>query len=199
MTFAIGKKIGMTRIFDQDGRSIAVSIVKVEPNLVVDIKSIDKGRKKVQLAAIKCKKLNKPETGHLSRSTKDSYRVIREFESADKEYKVGDRITVEDFQKNSKVAITGISKGKGFAGVIKRHNFSRGPETHGSDHHRKPGSIGSMFPQHVFRGQKMPGRMGSDQVTVKNLTICDADKDSELLLISGAIPGNRGSIVTIKA
>jgi large subunit ribosomal protein L3 len=199
MTFAIGKKIGMTRIFDQDGKSIAVSIVKVETNLVVDIKNIENNRKKVQLATIKCKKLNKPEAGHLKRSTKELYRVIREFESPDKEYKVGDQITVDDFQKDSKVAITGVSKGKGFAGVIKRHNFSRGPETHGSDHHRKPGSIGSMFPQHVLRGQKMPGRMGSDQVTVKNLTICDTDKNSEVLLISGAIPGNRGSIVTIKA
>jgi len=193
---AIGKKIGMTRIFNENGKSIAVTVVKVESNVVTQIKDNPSGTKNVQIASIKAKKLNKPETGHLKKAKQDLYKTLKEFRT-EKEYKIGDQITVESFEEGDTVTISGISKGKGFAGVIKRHNFSRGPETHGSDHHRKPGSIGSMFPQHVLKGQKMPGHMGHEKVTVRNLKIHGIDKQDNLLLVSGAVPGSNGSVVYI--
>jgi large subunit ribosomal protein L3 len=193
-TMLIGKKVGMTRIFGEDGEAIAVSVVKAEPNLIIGYTEGETNR--VKVAAVKTKKLNKPDAGQLKGKTEAKLKVIREFVS-EKKYKVGDELTVGDFKEGDKVNVIGTSKGKGFAGVIKRHNFSRGPETHGSDHHRKPGSIGSMFPQHVLKGQKMPGHLGHARVTVKNLRIEGIDKNDSLLLISGAVPGIRGSLITI--
>lgn len=192
----IGKKIGMTRIFEADGKAVAVSMIKVEPNIVTKVQELDDKSKRVQIAAIKTKKLNKPESGHFKRVTENKYSVLKEFATS-LDLKTGDKIDISAFKSDDKVTVTGTSKGKGFSGVIKRHNFSRGPQTHGSDHHRRPGSIGSMFPQHVLRGQKMPGHMGSERVTVKNLKIKEVDADSMLMLISGAVPGSRGSVVVI--
>lgn len=192
----IGQKVGMTRIFETDGKAVAVSMVKVEPNVVISIKDLGQGNKKVQIAGIKAEKLNKPESGHIKKATENKYLVLKEFETS-LDLKTGDKIDVSAFKSDDKVTIIGTSKGKGFSGVIKRHNFSRGPKTHGSDHHRKPGSIGSMFPQHVLKGQKMPGHMGSERVTVKNLKIKEVDADSMLMLVSGAVPGSRGSVVLV--
>lgn len=194
---AIGKKVGMTRIFNQNGKAIAITVVKVEPNTVVLVKDL-KEIKKVQIAAICGKHISKPLAGHLKKVTEDKMQVVREFSAdADAKFKAGDKITVKDFEEGDVVSACGTSKGKGFAGVIKRHNFHRGPESHGSDHHRKPGSIGSMFPQHVYKGQKMPGHMGAERVTVKNLQVQAIDVKENLLLVSGAIPGNRNSVVFI--
>ncbi len=186
----------MTRVFDEDGKAVAVTVVKVEPNMVVSVKE-QADVKRVQIAAIKTKNLNRPETGHLKKVTEDKYRIIKEFKSEDTELKAGKSFGVGEFGKGDVVSVTGLSKGKGFAGVIKRHNFRRGPESHGSDHHRKPGSIGSMFPQHVLKGQKMPGRMGDSKITVKNLKIVDTDEKADVILISGAVPGNRKSVIYI--
>lgn len=194
---AIGTKVGMTRIFDADGKAVAVSVIKVEPNQVISIKDFRNDSKRVQIAALKTRKLNKPETGHLKKTTEDKYRIIKEFTAENIKLKAGDKFGVKEFNEGDVVSATGISKGKGFSGVIKRHNFHRGPQTHGSDHHRKPGSIGSMFPQHVLKGQKMPGQMGSKKITVKNLKIVATDEKEELMLVSGAVPGNRKSVVYI--
>jgi large subunit ribosomal protein L3 len=193
-TMIVGKKVGMTRIFDQDGKAIAVSVVKVEPNLVIGFTKGETNR--VKIAAIKTKKLNKPDAGQLKGKTDDKLKVFKEF-TTEETYRVGDQITVGNFKAGDKINVIGTSKGKGFAGVIKRHNFSRGPETHGSDHHRKPGSIGSMFPQHVLKGQKMPGHLGNARVTVQNLQVEGVDKAEHIMLISGAVPGLRGSLLTI--
>lgn len=197
MIVLIGKKQGMSRVFDADGKAVAVTVVKIEPNIITNIKDDKNDFQTIQIAAIKIKKLNKPQSGHLKKSTNELYSVLKEFKSEKSSCKVGDKISVSDLKENEEVSVSGVSKGKGFAGVIKRHNFHRGPKTHGSDHHRKPGSIGSMFPQHVLKGQKMPGRMGAEKVTVKNLKIISVDVKEELALISGAVPGNRGSVVFI--
>lgn len=196
--FAIAKKIKMTQVFSEDGKAIAVTLVDLQPNVITNIKDNPNGGQKVQVAGIKAKRVNKPESGHLKKSTSDLLSTLKEFKAENSSLKRGDKITVKDFTAGDLVTVTGTSKGKGFAGVIKRHNFHRGPKTHGSDHHRKPGSIGSMFPQHVLKGQKMPGRMGVDQVTVKNLKIIAIDAKDNLLLISGAIPGNSKDTIFIK-
>ena len=190
----IGKKVGMTRIFDQDGKAIAVSVVEAWPNLVIGFTEGEVNR--VKVAAVKTKKLNKPDSGQLKGKTEDKLKVIKEFKTETK-YKIGDQITVDNFKAGDKIDVVGTSKGKGYAGVIKRHHFSRGPESHGSDHHRKPGSIGSMFPQHVLKGQKMPGHLGHTRITVQNLRVEGVDKSENILLISGAVPGLRGSLLTI--
>lgn len=189
----VGRKIGMTRIFSQDGQAIAVSIVKVEPAEIIAV-SNEEQNKRIKIAAVKAKKINKPLAGQLKGQTKEQYRLIKEF-IVSGNYQSGDKLTASSFQTGDSVSVVGVSKGKGFAGVIKRHGFSRGPESHGSDHHRKPGSIGSMFPQHVLAGQKMPGRLGGDQITVKNLKIIEIDETENLVLVSGAVPGPNRSLI----
>jgi large subunit ribosomal protein L3 len=198
----IGRKVGMTQVFQDDGTMVAVSVVAIEPNTVTRLRTTDRdGYTAVQLGAevSKKKKLTKPEAGQL----KDLPQVatIREFrvDSVD-DFEVGQTVSLGDlFAAGDEVDVTGVSKGKGFAGHIKRHNFHRGPQTHGSDHHRAPGSIGpGTTPGRVYRGLKMAGHMGDERVTIKKVRVVRADTDRNLLLVKGSLPGARGSLILVK-
>ena len=195
----LGKKIGMTRVFTPEGKAVAVSVVEIMPNTISQIKTLEKdGYNGVQVAYGQIKKPTKAIVGHLKKSGLKSSLKIAEFKTDETvNLKIGDRNTLDVFQEGDKVKVTAVSKGKGFAGTIKRWGFHRGPKTHGSNNIRQPGSIGSMFPQHVLKGQKMPGRMGGQRTTVKNLEIVDVDPRKNLLLVSGAIPGSKGSEIRL--
>lgn len=197
MKALIGRKLGMTQIFDDDGQAKAVTLVEAGPCVVTAVKTAEKdGYSAVQIGFGESKRPNKASAGHTkaAKATPKYLREIRgEFDLA-----VGDNVDVSSFEAGEKLKITGISKGKGFAGAIKRHNFSRGPETHGSRNQRRVGSIGGMYPQKVFKGKKMAGRMGNDTTTVKNLNLEVVDTENNLLAINGAVPGTRDSIVMIK-
>ena len=188
----------MTQIFDDKGVVNPVTVVKAGPVVVTQIKEKEKdGYDAVQVGygEKKEKNINKPEKGHL----KDlgNFRYLREFEKID-DVKIGDKIGVSIFEEGEGVVISAISKGKGFQGVVKRHNFAGGPRSHGQKHsERKPGSIGSTGPQRVFKGTRMAGRMGSDRITVKNLKVVKIDKDNNKLYIKGAVPGKRGTLIEI--
>jgi len=205
MKFILGKKIEMSQLFDQDGDVVPVTIVECGPCKVTQIKTEDRdGYSAVQIGFGKKKKLSKPLKGHLKGL--GDFRWIREFRIKNKEnkdilnnLKRGDKITVDIFEEGDKVKVTGISKGKGFQGVVKRHSFHGSPASHGhKDQLRMPGSIGATEPARVFKGKKMPGHMGSERVTIKNLEIVKIDKDKNLLYLRGAVPGTRGSLVMIQ-
>lgn len=189
----------MTNIFDESGNIIPVTVINAGPCTVTQVKTTEKdGYSAVQMAFGEKKKLSKPLMGHL-KAAKASARKIKEFKiNEDENFAVGDKLTVEVFNAGDKVNVTGVSKGKGFTGTIKRHNFKRGPKTHGSHNYRAPGSIGAGYPEHVFRGQKLPGQMGATKSTVKNVKIVSIDKDKNLLVIAGAIPGPNKSFVIVK-
>ena len=196
----IGRKVGMTQVFQPDGTMVSVSVVQISPNTVTRIRTAERdGYTAVQLGAGERKRLIKPLAGQL----KDLPRVrnIREFrlDSAD-EYEVGQQITVADvFAEGDLVDVTGVSKGKGFAGTVKRHNFSRGPKTHGSDNYRKPGSIGpGTTPGRVYKGLKMGGHMGHDRVTMKKLRVIRVDAERNLILVKGSVPGAPGALTFVK-
>ena len=196
----IGRKVGMTQVFQDDGTMVAVSVLAIEPNTVTKLRTPERdGYTAVQLGTDVKKKLSKPEAGQL----KDLPKVgtIREFrvDSVD-DVTVGQVFSIGDlFEPGDMVDVTGVSKGKGFAGVIKRHNFHRGPQTHGSDHHRAPGSIGpGTTPGRVYRGLKMSGHMGSERVTIKKVRVVRTDTDRNLLLVNGSLPGARGSLILVK-
>ena len=196
----IGRKVGMTQVFAEDGTMVAVSVVAIEPNTVTRLRTTDRdGYTAVQIGTDVVKKLNKPDSGQLKDLPKVS--SIREFrvDSVD-DYSVGQVLGIADvFAEGDLVDVTGISKGKGFAGVIKRHNFHRGPKTHGSDHHRAPGSIGpGTTPGRVYRGLKMSGHMGDERVTIKKVRVVRTDSDRNLLLVNGSLPGARGSLILVK-
>jgi large subunit ribosomal protein L3 len=196
----IGRKVGMTQVFQPNGTMVSVSVVHVTPNTVTRLRTDERdGYTAVQLGAGERRRLTKPLAGQL----KDLPRVrtIREFrlDSAD-EYEVGQQITVADvFAEGDLVDVTGVSKGKGFAGTIKRHNFSRGPKTHGSDNYRKPGSIGpGTTPGRVYKGLKMSGHMGHDRVTLKKLRVIRVDAERNLILVKGSVPGAPGALTFVK-
>jgi large subunit ribosomal protein L3 len=196
----IGRKVGMTQVFQDDGTMVAVSVLAIEPNTVTRLRTTERdGYTAVQLGTDVVKKLNKPKAGQLKDLPKVA--TIREFrvDSVD-DVTVGQVFSIGDlFEAGDLVDVTGVSKGKGFAGVIKRHNFHRGPQTHGSDHHRAPGSIGpGTTPGRVYRGLKMSGHMGSERVTVKKVRVVRADPDRNLLLVKGSLPGARGGLITVK-
>ena len=196
----IGRKVGMTQVFQDDGTMVAVSVVAIEPNTVTRLRTeAQDGYTAVQIGTDVVKKLSKPETGQLKDLPKVS--TIREFrvDSVD-DVTVGQVFSIGDlFEAGDMVDVTGVSKGKGFAGVIKRHNFHRGPQTHGSDHHRAPGSIGpGTTPGRVYRGLKMSGHMGSERVTIKKARVVRTDPDRNLLLVKGSLPGARGGLITVK-
>jgi large subunit ribosomal protein L3 len=200
----IGRKVGMTQVFQDDGTMVAVSVLAIEPNTVTRLRTADRdGYTAVQLGTEPAKKLTKPEAGQLKELPKaaQSLATIREFrvDSVD-EYTIGQTFSVEDlFTAGDDVDVTGVSKGKGFAGHIKRHNFHRGPKTHGSDHHREPGSIGpGTTPGRVYRGLKMAGHMGDERVTIKKVRVVRTDPDRNLLLVAGSLPGARGSLILVK-
>jgi len=196
----IGRKVGMTQVFQADGTMVAVSVIEVAPNTVTRLRTLEQdGYAAVQLGTDEKKKLNKPDAGQLKGLP--SVGTIREFRMDDLAgYEVGQTIGITDlFAPGDVVDVTGISKGKGFAGHIKRHHFSRGPKTHGSDHHRAPGSIGpGTTPGRVYKGLKMAGHMGDERTTTKKVKVVQADADRHLLLIKGSLPGSRGSLILVK-
>ena len=201
----IGRKVGMTQVFQEDGTMVAVSVLAIEPNTVTRLRTADRdGYTAVQLGAEPArKKLTKPEAGQLKDLPKDGQLLatIREFrvDSVD-DFSVGQTLTLADlFNAGDDVDVTGVSKGKGFAGHIKRHHFHRGPKSHGSDHHREPGSIGpGTTPGRVYKGVKMAGHMGDETATIKKLRVVRADSERNLLLVKGSLPGPRGSLILVK-
>lgn len=198
----IGRKLGMTQIFDDNGMLLPVTVVETGPCCVVQVKTREKdGYEAVKIGFSeikKAKKVSKPAMGIFKKADLKPYKVVKEF-PVSSDCKVGEMITVEKFQKGDIISVTGISKGKGFQGVMKRHNYAGGPGSHGSMFNRAPGSIGqSSFPSRVFKNKGMPGHMGSERVTVKNLKVVDVKADQNLLLILGATPGAKGSILEIK-
>jgi large subunit ribosomal protein L3 len=197
----IGRKVGMTQVFQDDGTMVAVSVVAIEPNTVTRVRTSERdGYTAVQLGTDVVRKLSKPEAGQLGGSL-PKVSTIREFRvgSVD-EVTVGQTFSIGDlFEAGDLVDVTGVSKGKGFAGHIKRHNFHRGPQTHGSDHHRAPGSIGpGTTPGRVYRGLKMAGHMGDERVTIKKVRVVRTDTDRNLLLVKGSLPGARGGLILVK-
>ena len=200
----IGKKLGMTQIFNAQGQIVHVTVIQAGPCVVVQRKTTEKdGYEAVQVGFVDPKggkRASKPEKGHAEKSGVAPVRVMREFKvEVGDAAKAGDSVLVSQFTENSKVNVIGTSKGKGFAGVMKRHHFAGGRATHGSMHHRAPGSIGgSSYPSRVFPGMRMGGQMGSQQVTVKNLEIAKVDTENNLLLVKGAVPGPKGGYIVIK-
>lgn len=198
----LGKKIGMTQIFDENGRAIPVTVVEAGPCTVVQIKTKDSdGYEAVQLGfgEIKEKKLIRPIKGHFTKANVTPKKHLREFRLEEISYKVGDEIKADIFTAGETVDVTGTTKGKGFQGVIKRHGQARGPMGHGSMYHRRPGSMGSTStPGRVFKGKNLPGHMGCETVTVQNLEIVKVDLDKNVLLIKGSVPGVKGAILKIR-
>jgi len=198
----VGRKLGMTQVFDEETGSVTpVTVIEAGPCPVVQVKTADTdGYEAVQLAfePVKERKISKGERGHLAKNGVEAHRHLVEFRGAS-EAVVGEAVTVEAFAPGDKVKVSGTSIGKGFAGTIKRHNFSRGPMTHGSHNVRKPGSIGaSATPSRVFKGQKMAGRMGGVRVTQLGLVVHSVDPERNLLLVKGAVPGPKNGIVEIR-
>ena len=203
MSALLGKKIGMTNVFSSEGKLVPVTVVQAGPCVVTQVKTKETdGYNALQLGfdEKKVEKLNKPIAGHLKKAGDKGFRVLREFRTDDLEdVEAGAVIGIDVFAVGDKVNISGISKGRGFQGTIKRHGFSRGPETHGSRNHRKPGSIGnSAWPGRVFKGKKLPGHMGTNRETVKNLTIVDIKHEDNLLLVKGAVPGFKTGILEVQ-
>ncbi|MEH7096363.1 50S ribosomal protein L3 [Neobacillus vireti] len=198
----LGRKIGMTQVFAENGHLIPVTVVEVAPNVVLQKKSVDSdGYVAVQVGfEDKREKLsNKPEKGHVAKANTAPKRFIREFRGDDlAALEVGQEVKVDIFAAGDIVDVTGISKGKGFQGSIKRHGQSRGPMAHGSRYHRRPGSMGPVAPNRVFKGKALPGRMGGEQVTVQNLEIVKVDTERNLLLIKGNVPGAKKALLKIK-
>ncbi|RVU54093.1 50S ribosomal protein L3 [Anaerosphaera multitolerans] len=203
MKFLIGKKIGMTQIFDEEGTVTPVTVIEAEPNLVVQKKTVETdGYNAVQVATgyVKERRVNKPLKGHYDKAGVESKKNAKEFRTEEVEnYSIGDEIKVDLFAAGEFVDVTGTSKGKGTQGVIKRHGFGRGRESHGSKFHRMPGGMGAAsYPGKVFKNHRMAGKMGNEQVTVQNLEIVRVVADKNLILVKGAIPGPKKGVVTIK-
>ena len=200
----IGKKIGMTQLFGEDGRVTPVTVIEAGPCVVIQRRSEENdGYEAVQMGLVDpafAKRANKPSRGHHEKAGVPPTRVLREFRLlGDDEVKPGDAISVDIFEGVEKVDVIGTSKGKGFQGVIKRHGFGGGKATHGSMHHRSPGSIGqSAYPSKVMKGMRGPGQMGNKRITTKNLQVVRVDPEKNLLLLRGAVPGARGATVVIR-
>lgn len=199
MPYILAQKLGMTRIFNQDGTAEAVTVLEAGPCTVTQVKTLEKdGFNAVQIGFGKEKHILKPAQGHQA-NAKSSHKWLREFKIKDSEItKIGDQIQISIFEPGMKVDIKAISRGKGFAGTIKRHHFSRGPETHGSDQHRQPGAIGSGYPERVFKGLRMSGHMGHNRVTVKDVEIKTIQADKNLLVIKGPVPGPNKGLVLVQ-
>lgn len=213
MKFILGKKVGMTQVFEEDGKVVPVTVVEVGPNVVVQVRTKEKdGYEAVQVGTgtKKAKNINKPTKGHL----KDlgTFRYLKEVRDKESKHiaigestealtlKVGDTLDASVFAVGDKIKVTGISKGKGFQGVMKRHGFHGMPHSHGHHHvARHAGSIGQRFPQHTLKGMRMAGRMGHDQVTTRGLKIVRVDVENGLLAVKGAVPGNRGQLLIIQS
>ncbi|MGB9661600.1 MAG: 50S ribosomal protein L3 [Moorellaceae bacterium] len=199
----LGKKLGMTQVFDEAGRVIPVTVIEAGPCVVVQKKTVETdGYNALQVGfepVVKEHRVNKPLRGHFARAKLKPFRYLRELRLENVEdYQVGQEIKVDIFSPGERVDVTGTSKGKGFAGGIKRHGFQRGPMAHGSKYHRRPGSLGAKGPARVFKGRKLPGRMGGERVTVLNLEVIKSDAERNLLLVKGAVPGPRRGLLIIK-
>lgn len=198
----LGRKVGMTQVFDSEGRLIPVTVVEVTPNVVLQKKTlVTDGYEAVQLGFMekRVKLANKPELGHFAKSGTTPKRYIKELRLPEMmEFEVGQEVKCDIFAVGEYVDVTGTSKGKGFQGVVKRHNFGTGPMAHGSKYHRGVGSMGTIAPNRIRKGKEMPGRMGHETVTIQNLTIVRADVENNILLVRGNVPGANKSLVIIK-
>jgi large subunit ribosomal protein L3 len=201
----LGKKIGMTQVFRADGQVVPVTVLKAGPCVVTQRKTAaSDGYDAIQIGLVefvKPQRLTKPMAGHFKKAGADGARFIKELrlKQGQQDFKPGDRILVEDFKPKEKVDVIGVSKGRGFAGFVKRHHFRGGDASHGSMHHRAPGSIGaSSFPSRVFPGMRAAGHMGTDRVTVRNLEIVQVDAEENVIMIKGAVPGPNGSYVLVR-
>jgi len=199
----LGLKVGMTQIFDNEGKAVPVTVIAANPNIVVQKKTVEnEGYEAIQVGFDDKaeKKVTKPLKGHFAKAKVATKRYLREFRLEDAaSYEVGQEIKVDVFKEGDRVDISGVSKGKGFAGAIKRHNFHRGPMKHGSKYHRWAGSMGaSSSPSRTIPGKKLPGHMGAENTTVVNLEVVKVDPEKNIILVKGGIPGIRGSLVMIK-
>ncbi|MGN4123651.1 50S ribosomal protein L3 [Lysinibacillus sphaericus] len=198
----LGRKIGMTQVFAENGDLIPVTVIEAAPNVVLQKKTVDTdGYEAIQVGFEdkRIKLSNKPEQGHVAKANTAPKRFIREFRNVNvEEYEVGQEVKVEIFAEGDVIDVTGVTKGKGFQGVIKRHGQSRGPMAHGSRYHRRPGSMGPVAPNRVFKQKKLPGQMGGTVVTIQNLEIVKVDAERNLLLVKGNVPGSKKALVTVK-
>ena len=198
----LGRKVGMTSVFSKDGNLIPVTVVSVEPNTVMQVKTLETdGYNAIQLGVVDKKEKNssRASVGHAKKANTAPKRFLKEIREMEGTYQVGDKISADLFELGDVVDVTGTSKGKGFAGTIKRHGQSRGPMAHGSHYHRGPGSLGTMLPKRVLKGKNLPGHMGCETVTVQNLEIIEANTAENYILVSGNIPGAKNSLVLIKS
>jgi large subunit ribosomal protein L3 len=199
----LGRKIGMTQVFVGNGDLVPVTVIEASPNVVLQKKSVDTdGYEAVQVGFedLREKLANKPLKGHVAKANTAPKRFVRELRNVNlDEYEVGQEVKVDIFAEGDIVDVTGISKGKGFQGAIKRHNQSRGPMAHGSRYHRRPGSMGPVAPNRVFKNKLLPGRMGGERITVQNLQIVKVDTERNLLLVKGNVPGARKALITVKS
>ncbi|KOY80145.1 50S ribosomal protein L3 [Lysinibacillus sp. FSL H8-0500] len=198
----LGRKIGMTQVFAENGDLIPVTVIEAAPNVVLQKKTVETdGYEAIQVGFEdkRVKLSNKPEQGHVAKANTAPKRFIREFRNVNvEEYEVGQEVNVEIFAEGDVIDVTGVTKGKGFQGVIKRHGQSRGPMAHGSRYHRRPGSMGPVAPNRVFKQKKLPGQMGGNVVTIQNLEIVKVDAERNLLLVKGNVPGSKKALVTVK-
>ncbi len=198
----LGKKVGMTQVFTKSGKLVPVTVIEIEPNVVTQIKTVEKdGYDAIQLGAVtvKEKNSNKAKMGHTNKANTAPKRFLREIRGVNvNEYTLGQTIDASIFKEGEIVDVIGTSKGKGFQGVIKRHNQSRGPMGHGSQYHRGVGSMGTLRPMHVLKGKKLPGHMGNQTTTVQNLLVVSVDLENNVILIKGNVPGPKKSLVMIK-
>lgn len=198
----LGRKIGMTQVFAENGDLIPVTVIEATPNVVLQKKTVETdGYEAIQVGFEdkRIKLSNKPEQGHVAKANTAPKRFIREFRNVNvEEYEVGQEVKVEIFAEGDVIDVTGVTKGKGFQGVIKRHGQSRGPMAHGSRYHRRPGSMGPVAPNRVFKQKKLPGQMGGNVVTIQNLEIVKVDAERNLLLVKGNVPGSKKALVTVK-
>lgn len=201
MKALVTRKIGMTSLVADDGVVTAVTLLSAKPNVVSQLKTVDvDGYNAVQIGTEQAKNATKAAVGHFKRAKVAPSKIIREIRlnETPEELNVGTELKADVFNVGDKVQVTGTSKGKGFAGTIRRHNFKRGRKTHGGRSYRRPGSIGSMYPQKIFKGKRMAGRLGHDQITVQNLKVALVDTELNVIAVSGAVPGPRHSIVLLK-
>ena len=198
----LGRKIGMTQVFTKNGKLIPVTVIEVEPNVVTQIKTVEKdGYDAIQLGAVtvKEKNSNKAKIGHTKKANTAPKRFLKELRGVNvNDYTLGQTITADLFKEGEIVDVSGVSKGKGFQGVIKRYNQSRGPMGHGSQYHRGVGSLGTLLPMHVLKGKKLPGHMGNVATTIQNLEVVSVDLENNVILIKGNVPGPKKSLVMIR-
>lgn len=198
----LGRKVGMTQVFTENGELIPVTVIEATPNVVLQVKTLENdGYNAVQLGYQDKRAVlsNKPEQGHVAKANTAPKRYIREIRDAEGEFNVGDEVKVDIFAAGEAVDVTGITKGHGYQGNIKKDGQSRGPMAHGSRYHRRPGSMGgASFPSRVFKGKALPGQMGGDRITIQNLEVVKVDAERNVILIKGNVPGSKKSLVEIK-